>query len=367
MFMLQQFSITRAAVALAIVTCIGASSAAKGQSQTDFAEMASELKRLAARVAALEDETKQAKKEAAEARAQAHALQQKVDSASPTPRAPTAPPITLAPTTPAAIPAGLHAMATKAPSLALMPNKGGWSGMYVGASFGMGAGSSKTTGQETNRFNAPLNSPPSDLFIGTVVTNASANLAPGAFADLFIGVNSQLGERLVVGAQAEGTVGYLSFGLKGTKSYAYFDSSGSVLPTGNNASVDQQIHSLWLVSGLIRGGWLLNQDTLFYGIGGWTVAQFYAPAAAFNPRVDSFQNGPISFIGNGPTLGFGIEHKLAANWSLRAEYRYTYFMPQTVTTTSTFSGPNTVNGVDVSQMRYQSNLNSVRLGTSYQF
>lgn len=66
---------------------------------------------------------------------------------------------------------------------------------------------------------------------------------------------------------------------------------------------------------------LLDDNTLLYGLGGWTFGRFEAHNVANNP----FYQPNETFWANGPTGGVGIERKLYSNWRVGGEYRYTRF------------------------------------------
>src|SRR5258705_1701181 len=141
----------------------------------------------------------------------------------------------------------------------------------------------------------------------------------GGLLDVFAGWNTQI-SNVIVGGQLEATASNLNFGSAGSKSYIYFDGNG---PTGQTAVGDfrSQLSSRWMTSALLRAGILLNEQTLVYGIGGWTLAQFEARNVTDNPFFQPVE----TFLANGWTAGAGIERKLDSNWSVRAEYRYTSF------------------------------------------
>jgi opacity protein-like surface antigen len=97
----------------------------------------------------------------------------------------------------------------------------------------------------------------------------------GVVIDVFAGWNEQLSSSLVIGAQLEASAANLNFSSAGTRTYAYFDTSG---PTGQTAVGDfrPQVASRWMATALLRAGVLLNDQTLVYGLGGWSLAQFEA-------------------------------------------------------------------------------------------
>ncbi|WP_354270593.1 outer membrane protein [Bradyrhizobium japonicum] len=94
-------------------------------------------------------------------------------------------------------------------------------------------------------------------------------------------------------------------------------------PTGATATGDYrpQVTARWLASAPLRASVLLDDNTLLYGLGGWTFGRFEAHNVANNP----FYQPNETFWANGPTGGVGIERKLYSNWRVGAEYRYTRF------------------------------------------
>jgi opacity protein-like surface antigen len=239
----------------------------------------------------------------------------------------------------------------------------GWSGIYFGASVGVGAGRSTVTGQENYFESLPGDTPPSNVNAYSSVTNAAPHFSTGAFGTFFMGMDSRIGDRFVIGTQAEGTIGEFNFGSNGTKSYVGSDGAGP--RTAGTVSLQQSIRSPWMVTGLLRGGWLVDQATLAYGIGGWTVADFDVQPATYDLSFNNrFFINNTSYLANGPTVGVGVEHKLGKNWSIRAEYRYTHFLGRSATQTNTSSGTNEAS-TDTAQTKYQSDLQSGQIGISY--
>ena len=191
-----------------------------------------------------------------------------------------------------------------------------WGGFYWGTAFGFGGGRTKVGGQETYRYNCIGCSPPDNVAITNGDTQGAPYRALGAFADLSIGFNVPLGNRLVVGAQADGTIGEIRFGSRGTRSYTFSDASGVIPPSPGTGSFDLQATSPWMLTGLLRGGFLMDEKTMLYGVAGWTFAKFNIPSYAYNSRFDGFINSPSEVAANGPTVGLGIERKLDKNWSI---------------------------------------------------
>ncbi|MDE5454217.1 outer membrane beta-barrel protein [Bradyrhizobium sp. CSA112] len=239
-------------------------------------------------------------------------------------------------------------------------NETGWTGFFWGAAAGGAATKSSTTSSERAAQIFPGNPPPFDLngFNTSSLSGPTSNV--GGFVDVFAGGDFQLA-RLVFGGQIEATASDLNFNSSGIRSYAYFSSAG---PTGVTATGDYrpQVTSRWMASALLRAGILVDDLTLLYGIGGWTVAQFEARNLTDNP----FYQPNESFWASGPTAGVGIERKLDSNWRVRAEYRYTRF--DTAHTQDRFafvSGPNSQTYSRSTQ--FDQSMQSGRIGFAYSF
>ena len=92
-------------------------------------------------------------------------------------------------------------------------------------------------------------------------------------------------------------------------------SSGSKVTTYFNDRVGQngtetndyraQVTSKWMASALLRAGILLNEQTLVYGMGGWTVAQFELRDGGAASQLDGLAVfRPVeTFVANGWTAG----------------------------------------------------------------
>ncbi|MGO9543940.1 MAG: outer membrane protein [Rhodomicrobium sp.] len=72
----------------------------------------------------------------------------------------------------------------------------------------------------------------------------------------------------------------------------------------------------WSVGG--RFGYLINNETLLYGLVAYTQGDFGVPAGLSNPTRDGY------------TLGGGLETRLGGAWFLKGEYRYTQLSTETL-------------------------------------
>lgn len=231
----------------------------------------------------------------------------------------------------------------------------GWTGIFWGAS----AGGARTRSSTTSAEQATIASP--GFLSGYNTSDRSGSTSnTGGFVDVFAGGNVQV-SRLVFGGQLEVTASDLNFNSSGARSYSYFDQNG---PTGTTATGNYrpQLTSRWMTSALLRAGLLLDDDTLLYGLGGWTLAQFEARNVTDNP----FYQPNETFWASGPTGGVGIERKLYSNWRVRAEYRYTKF--DTAHTQDQFGFVSGTSSQGYSRStQFDQSMQSGRIGFAYAF
>lgn len=235
-----------------------------------------------------------------------------------------------------------------------------WTGAFWGGSVGGAATKASTRSDERTTQGNTASVPPFDLFGFNSLDLSGTAKNGGGFIDLFAGGDVQV-SRLVIGGQLEATVADLNFSSSGTRSLTYFNSAG---PTGATATGDYrpQVTAHWMASALLRAGVLLDENTLLYGLGGWTFAQFEARNLTDNP----FYQPNETFWASGPTGGVGIERRLDANWRVRAEYRYTSFdAARTQDRFNWVSGTATQTYARATQ--YDQSMQSARIGFAYAF
>jgi len=329
----------KAIIAGIAVTFIGANAEA---SSDESAKVLEKLATLEARVAALETKNQEYKRELEHARSQLRGAQPAKDVRS----AQASMPVVAQPSVQViASPSNLPAS---------------WTGLFWGASAGGAATRSRTTSAETYTSLFPSNPPPFVINGLASVNNSGPTNHSGGFLDLYAGWDAQI-SRAVVGAQIEATIANLDFSSSGTRAYTYFNSAG---PTGQTATGDYrpQVAARWLTSALLRAGVLLDENTLLYGLGGWTFAQFEARNLTDNPFFQPIE----TFWANGPTGGVGLERRLDSNWRVRAEYRYTKF--DGVTTQDRFSFTSQTNTQSYARStQYEQSMQSGRIGFAYAF
>lgn len=253
------------------------------------------------------------------------------------------------------------ALPVKAPvPVPTSPAQPSWTAVFWGGSAGGAATKASTRSDERTTQGNTGNAPPFDLFGFNSLDLSGTAKNGGGFVDLFAGGDVQV-SRLVFGGQLEATVADLNFSSSGMRSLAYFNSAG---PTGVTATGDYrpQVTTHWMASALVRAGVLLDENTLLYGLGGWTFAQFEARNVTDNP----FYQPNETFWASGPTGGVGIERRLDTNWRIRAEYRYTRF--DTARTQDQF---NWVSGAATQTYargtQYDQSMQSGRIGFAYAF
>jgi len=222
---------------------------------------------------------------------------------------------------------GMDAYAAAGPAKAAQPADP-WSGMYVGASFGAGAGNARATLAETSTSNAVANTPDALFSTNTNVANLPGRVT-GSVVDLFAGYNVRLGQSFVVGGQLEGTA-FSDITAKTTGIQLSNSTSSMVIATGggtttitnsglSTATVDlhDELRSMFTAVG--RVGWLATSNTLLYALGGGALGHFVVPAAF--DVVGLERNKWVL----GYTAGAGGEYRYTSHWSMRGEYRYMHF------------------------------------------
>jgi outer membrane immunogenic protein len=279
--------------------CVGLSTE-RAAASTDNEQLLIMIRALEARIRALETKNKEYRQEAGEARLQARAANEKLKLVSAS----------------TSQPRNSFALASSEPN----DTSAIWSGAYWGAAAGGGITRSRVTANEQYISNFPTNGYPYNINGSNMADSSGPGHRGGALIDVFAGWNFQPSRSFVVGGQLEATVSDLNFNSAGTRMYNYFTAAG---PTGETAveNFRPQVSTNWMASALLRAGFLVDDKTLIYGIGGLTLAQFQTRNLADN----SFFQTEESFVATGWTAGAGIERKLDANWSVRGEYRYTRF------------------------------------------
>jgi opacity protein-like surface antigen len=339
---------------MAVVTALPLTSSGARAQDSELVQIHALVKRLEARVVALEEQTDHFRRDAEQAKSELRALRQK-RPAEPLANGGSAKPTAVS---------DAYAMPTKAPvvryAASNAPPLDPWSGPYWGASFGGALTRSRVTSQENSATSAPLIPA---LFENFVASEGSGVRSIGATIDLFAGLNMRVGAYLLAGLQIEGTLADTDFSVDGTRATTI---SINGLPAGTTSSgtFRPRLHSRSMASALGRVGVLVDPSTLMYAIAGLTAAQFeYQDDLRTNLTIDRVW-------GLGASVGGGIEHKIDQNWSVRGEYRYTRFRSTDVSGNSLIT---TLNGgvvtnidTDSIQARFNNEMHVGRIGIAYQ-
>ena len=203
-------------------------------------------------------------------------------------------------------------MPVKAPPAQVAANS--WTGFYGGLHAGGGwsaNGAGSVTQQDLLGFIAPL--------------ALSVPFDPFAFGGAQIGYNLQLGNRWVVGIEADISA---SSHTETAGQFAY-----TVGPKGTNTIT--ALRGLdWF--GTVRGrlGFLFDPKVLVYGTGGWVYGRtrndLNQSFSEFGTVIATATNGTSS-TSTGWTAGGGVEFALDPRWSVKFEYDYLAFTDSVTT------------------------------------
>jgi outer membrane immunogenic protein len=217
------------------------------------------------------------------------------------------------------------------------------------------------TGLSASAFAADMPSRKAPVVAPVAAAPLWTGLYVGATAGYAFGKSSQRDTEMVAdgsykvkGGMIGGAVGYnwqiqnYVYGLEADASFASIAGSSSIC--GMTAHLcGTKSDALGTVRA--RGGFAID-NSLIYATGGLAVAQIKAYDAGFTSV--AAQSG--SAVRLGWTVGAGVEQKLDAHWSVKAEYLYTSFARATYFTLAGYSPEK----VDMSA-------NIVRAGVNYKF
>lgn len=204
--------------------------------------------------------------------------------------------------------------ASKAPTTALEAPRT-WTGFYLGAGVGGGAVVHDLTIDIPGVGNLlDFDGIGGEGFFGTVTVGYDHQLAPSIVAGLFF-------------------------------DYDFSNISSDLSVAGGLFSASLEHKHSWSVGG--RLGLLTSPTTLWYGLAGYTQAQFDLNSTIGSLNVPDF---------NGYFVGGGVESQLHMGWSLRAEYRFTQFDRESI-----FSVPAVID------IGLEPSMHTARLALTYKF
>jgi outer membrane immunogenic protein len=194
---------------------------------------------------------------------------------------------------------------------------------------------------------APIYADPFEGFYAGVDAGWGWNTGGGqaGFSELpLTGINASVPQGVVGG-------GHLGYGTRfGGLFYVGLEGFGllSAINAGGNGLITLDSKNDWIAGGRARVGIVFLNDLMLYGTGGWG---WSGGKLTLNTPVGSMETSPTI---SGFNWGLGIEHPIAPNWLIRAEYQRYDFGSMTL------AGPSFMFNVD---QRVQ----TLTLGLSYKF
>jgi outer membrane immunogenic protein len=266
-----------------------------------------------------------------------------------------------------------------------LPVRSPWSGFYVGGFVGATIGQQKLDEHGANQFfattgtgTATLATPTSDPETPFGFDERKTGLTGGGF----VGYNYQFG-RMVVGGEADFAAKKLESAATGTVAASATYSGGS---TGDPASANRTefftglVRQNWDASARLRLGGLITPSILLYGTGGvafgsvdsaftYSATTVYNEVGGGSLTHTTFGTGSWNDLRLGWTAGAGIEAALAANWKIRAEYRFTDLgrFTETVPLVRTTNGALPNAGSAAAAADVSASFHTLRLGVAYSF
>lgn len=266
-----------------------------------------------------------------------------------------------------------------------LPVRSPWSGFYVGGFVGATIGQQKLDEHGANQFfattgtgTATLATPTSDPETPFGLSGYKTSLTGGGF----LGYNHQFG-RMVVGAEADFAAKKLESSATGTVAASATYSGGA---TGDPASANRTefftglVRQNWDASARLRLGGLLTPSMLLYGTGGvafgsvdsafsYSATTVYNEVGGGSLTHTTFGSGSWNDMRLGWTAGAGIEAALAANWKVRAEYRFTDLgrFTESVPLVRTTNGALPNAGSAAAAADVSASFHTLRLGVAYSF
>ena len=208
-----------------------------------------------------------------------------------------------------------------------------WSGTYLGAHFGAGAGTiNQTFSDELVSIQKSFPNPVSTS--NATGSGQRQGDITGSNLDLFVGYNVHPNDsKFVLGGQFEGTLfNNTTMKARGIRNVTTttISKSGSTINSNslsNATAVSELSTNLQSMFSFIgRAGFLAKPNTLIYALVGATEGNFFTVDTSNNTAGGSTATeNKRSQWQLGLTAGGGVEYKLSEHWSLLGEYRYLHF------------------------------------------
>jgi outer membrane immunogenic protein len=174
---------------------------------------------------------------------------------------------------------------------------------------------------------------PSNIFTGAPDSSATFKTS-GVRAGVYLGAMTQIAPNWVVGIEGDYAFYKQSASVAGIVGCSTAACTANPISTFTTAGDSTSVTNKDDFSVRLRGGFLITPDIMLYGTGGLAFQRVEAtmrcgspnPAVAISPACDIFSRSQTDGAWlPGWTVGAGVEWKLAQNWLLRGEYRYSDF------------------------------------------
>ena len=217
-----------------------------------------------------------------------------------------------------------------------------WTGFYVGGQVGGAwASTTQTNIDATSAFLA-----------GTVLNSTTPS---GFLGGVYGGYNYQFNQMLV---GIDGDYSWLSMSGGGATDFSNTGVAGG-------RTVTQSTKVTWLATVTGRLGYVINNDWMVFGKGGWAWAHWEGSSTTINSTTLAVtSNGTTASTRDGWTLGTGAEWAFAAHWSAKLEYDYIHF------NTANYNGTDVAvpsGAITTPARSATSYMNIVKVGVAYRF
>lgn len=201
-------------------------------------------------------------------------------------------------------------------TLAFADDKISWDGAYGSLMLGRTFGNA---GEGNGDMQYLLDPPPGTLDYNMFGNDGSS--IKGWSGSIKLGINKKINNNLI-GIELGGT--WQDAKANGHAFSSYYEIQGDFLGPTDTLLSKTKVSTYETAA--LRIGHIFNENTLLYALGGLSVGQIKRTITA--PNNDWFDAGTVmkdNKTALGYVVGFGVEHKLDNNWSLRANYEYVDF------------------------------------------